>query len=199
MRGVVCRHGRDKAVADVDPEIAAGERAAPTGRPDTAKTPTATVPHGAHPVHDPAPGRRERGGRTASDRGRQSEQRLGHAETVHEARPEGPEEEEPHHREGHGRRRQRGRPARHDVLGFRDRRACDRCRTRRLHVVPLPRDGRDARRRHREVVAHGRGVPGRTCGARDRRVLMTRQAEGVAVIAVPAPMPPERSARMGAP
>ncbi|MET9657230.1 ATP-binding cassette domain-containing protein [Streptomyces sp. NPDC006510] len=62
LRGVACRHGRNEAVADVDLEIAAGERVALTGTNGSGKTTLLRAVLGLHRQTD---GTIEVGGRSA--------------------------------------------------------------------------------------------------------------------------------------
>ncbi|MFF8835715.1 metal ABC transporter ATP-binding protein [Streptomyces sp. NPDC015130] len=62
MRGVACRHGRDEAVAEVDLEIAAGERVALTGTNGSGKT---TLLRAVLGLHRQVSGSIEVGGRPA--------------------------------------------------------------------------------------------------------------------------------------
>lgn len=62
MRGVACRHGRNEAVADVDLEIAAGERVALTGTNGSGKT---TLLRALLGLHRQVGGTIEVGGRPA--------------------------------------------------------------------------------------------------------------------------------------
>ncbi|MFB6838716.1 metal ABC transporter ATP-binding protein [Streptomyces sp. NPDC056361] len=62
MRGVACRHGRNEAVAEVDLEIAAGERVALTGTNGSGKT---TLLRAVLGLHRQVDGTIEVGGRSA--------------------------------------------------------------------------------------------------------------------------------------